>query len=87
MDIVAYWKAALSQNADEMKAFFTKMPMSIGTTQMNASPVMNLSAPTASIQAAGTEKSNALKRLLTSLSQRYMSIRTRATSRAMSLPL
>lgn len=22
MDIVAYWKAALSQNADEMKAFF-----------------------------------------------------------------
>lgn len=61
MDINAYWKAALSQQPEEMKVFFHKDALLIGIIRMNILLSMNLSKQTANIQETGMEKLNGLK--------------------------
>lgn len=65
MDIVAYWKAALSQNADEMKAFFREDACVNWHNTNEHFTCDELFEPTASIREAGMEKLSALKRCTT----------------------
>ena len=60
MDINAYWKAALSQQPEEMKVFFHKDAF-VNWHNMNILLSMNLSKQTANIQETGMEKLNGLK--------------------------